>query len=520
MAIDTTKEWLDWNDPLYQSIASSTGQSGGERIRNPYYVKPALTGERVDNPYDDFPDDPNFADERMSAVSEGYYANQDLSGWEGAVGSGQPYVSPYSGISYDTDPKHVGSVNADTFVPDYNPQPGDSGSLFDRFAKGVGTVGPAVAGMLAPGIGNAFWAGGGALAAAGSGTGGALSGIGGWGLGGGGIGAATNAALGAGIGGTVGGTVGGMLGSGGAIGGAPSVGSGFGGAVGGTGAGSLIPGISNPMALAGGVSLASGIFKSVIAKKAAEDQAAAALEASGMTADAAREAARMQLEAMDKAVQAQQMSSQDAIAELRRQFNVSSDLLAPWVTSGRNINEELTRRVMAGPGEFTESPGYQFRLQEGLDAVKAQMGPRYGVVSGPTIKASQQYASDLASQEHGTFLNQYYQSLNPLQTGSEQGRLAAGAVGAGAQGVGGNVANIMTGTASNLGNLYTGGAQAAGQYGLAGAQAGAGGVQQAAAARASGYIDPTEMITGSVGNMANEYMKMQMWKNMGLFDNK
>lgn len=55
-------------------------------------------------------------------------------------------------------------------------------------------------------------------------------------------------------------------------------------------------------------------------------------------------------------------------------------------------------------GGFTKTPGYDFRLREGQDAIQASAAARGGLNSGATMQALQRDAQDYASAEYGNFL--------------------------------------------------------------------------------------------------------------------
>lgn len=60
---------------------------------------------------------------------------------------------------------------------------------------------------------------------------------------------------------------------------------------------------------------------------------------------------------------------------------------------------------------FTASPGYQFRLQEGVNALDRSAASRGMLNSGAQMKALSQYGQGLASEEYGNWLQQL-QGLN------------------------------------------------------------------------------------------------------------
>lgn len=72
-----------------------------------------------------------------------------------------------------------------------------------------------------------------------------------------------------------------------------------------------------------------------------------------------------------------------------------------------------TGLIQQGPGEFTESPSYQFALQQGLQGQQRAASATGRLGSGAYLKDATRFAEGLASQEYGNFLNRYYQSLDP-----------------------------------------------------------------------------------------------------------
>ena len=64
---------------------------------------------------------------------------------------------------------------------------------------------------------------------------------------------------------------------------------------------------------------------------------------------------------------------------------------------------------------FETSPGYEFRMDEGMKALENSAAARSGVLSGAQIKATQQYAQNTASAEYQNYMNQL---LGIVNTGS------------------------------------------------------------------------------------------------------
>jgi len=94
---------------------------------------------------------------------------------------------------------------------------------------------------------------------------------------------------------------------------------------------------------------------------------------------------------------------------------------------------------------FQKSPGYQFRLQQGQDALQATQAARGGLLSGGAMKEMNQYSQGIASDEYGNYINQ-------LQTLAGMGQQSAN-----------NMSNIEMGMGTQIAD-YTG------QHGMFAAQ--------------------------------------------------
>lgn len=74
-----------------------------------------------------------------------------------------------------------------------------------------------------------------------------------------------------------------------------------------------------------------------------------------------------------------------------------------------------------GQFNFEESPSYQFRKQQGMDGIQSSAAAQGGLLSGSTLKALNNYNSNLASQEYGNAHNQYLQNEGLRQTEAQMG---------------------------------------------------------------------------------------------------
>ena len=106
---------------------------------------------------------------------------------------------------------------------------------------------------------------------------------------------------------------------------------------------------------------------------------------------------------------------------------------------------------------FTKTPGYDFRLGQGYDAIESSAAGRGGLYSGATMRRLQEYGQDYASNEYNNFLNR-------LASGAGAGQAAAGNQAAAGQNfaAGGanalaNIGNAQAASAIGVGNAWQGG---------------------------------------------------------------
>jgi hypothetical protein len=196
------------------------------------------------------------------------------------------------------------------------------------------------------------------------------------------------------------------------------------------------------------VTVGSAYMGSQASKSAASTQANAAAQAS----DAQRAMFERQVELQEPFRQAG-LKGQNRLLEL---LGLGEDKTAPGY--GKYATAEF------GMDKFTADPGYAFRMSEGMKALERSAAARGGLLSGATLKGTQRYGQDLASQEYQNAFNRYQAeragTLNPYQALAGTAQTSA---------------NVLTGAAGNLGQqlgsniIGAGNAQAAGQIGQANA---------------------------------------------------
>lgn len=123
---------------------------------------------------------------------------------------------------------------------------------------------------------------------------------------------------------------------------------------------------------------------------------------------------------------------------------VPASAAAPGGTSTAPVNSQnvLNSPLLRAPttADFQSSPGYNFQLQQGTNAITNNASALGGVNSGNTLKALQGYGTGLANQDYWNFYNAFTGNQNRVAT--SLGSLA---------GAGQNAAANLGSAGSNLG---------------------------------------------------------------------
>jgi hypothetical protein len=165
-----------------------------------------------------------------------------------------------------------------------------------------------------------------------------------------------------------------------------------------------------------------------------------------------------------KAAKAQTQLGQQALQLQQQMYNQGRADLAPWrEAGGQAIGQGL---AMLQPGyDYTASPGYQFRLGEGLRGVENSAAARGLLQSGGTLKGIDKYAEGLAASD----FNDQFNRTMAVAGGGQQAATSTGQFGQNYASAGGNILN---------------------------------GIGQA---KASGYAGQNQAIQGTLGNLMSIY---------------
>src|SRR5690349_5537643 len=142
--------------------------------------------------------------------------------------------------------------------------------------------------------------------------------------------------------------------------------------------------------------------------------------------------------------------------DVRSGFGQAINTLSPFASSNA-LMQLYDMGGVARPGESaarpydfqSTDPSYQWRLEQGQQALDRSAASRGMLLSGAQVKASENYGQNAASQEYG---NQF-QRVAGLASGAQQ---AAGAVADLQRGQGTALADLATGRGTALANLATG----------------------------------------------------------------
>lgn len=145
----------------------------------------------------------------------------------------------------------------------------------------------------------------------------------------------------------------------------------------------------------------------------------------------------------------------DTNAMLQGQYEQNREDLEPWRTTGSQALEAIknTPDFEFTPESFEalKDPSYEFRKQEGINALDRSAASRGRVLSGGQDRAITRYGSDLASQEYGNAFNRakttYDTNLNTQKSLAGVGQSATNQLVSSGNNLTNNIANnSMQGT--------------------------------------------------------------------------
>lgn len=125
------------------------------------------------------------------------------------------------------------------------------------------------------------------------------------------------------------------------------------------------------------------------------------------------------------------------------QYDQTRADFAPWRAAGQDALGQLMQGVGQQPTaeEVMNTPGYQFGLQQGQQAIDRQIARGGGRISGAAIKAAGRFGTDYATSGYNAAYQRGQDRLNRLAAIAGLGQTATGASAA----AGANSANAISG---------------------------------------------------------------------------
>lgn len=239
---------------------------------------------------------------------------------------------------------------------------------------------------------------------------------------------------------------------------------------------------------------------------------AAGIGGAAISSHAAGKAANTQAGAANYAADLQKQESDKALAFQQQQWDTQQKNMAPWLQTGQSALGQL-HYLTKTPGQglltpfqapdsvtMQNDPGYQERLKQGQQMLENSAAAHGGLLSGNTAQAEQKFGQDYASNEYSNVYNRAFNTFHSNQT-DQFNRLAA------LSGVGQQTASTLgqqgQSAANNVGNIML----------TTGAQQGQD-AQNAAAARASGYVGGANAWSGALSGGANNISQLMMMQQM------
>ncbi len=244
-------------------------------------------------------------------------------------------------------------------------------------------------------------------------------------------------------------------------------------------------------------------MQSDAALKAAQMGADGAFAAAGMVAHASQYGANLQFEASEK-----------AIAEQKRQFDTTTEMLSPYVETGtrflEDVNEASTLEGFADRlRKISDTDIYSDLVNDRQAAASGALGQSGLTRSG----AAAQQAADISTQLAMAIEGQdYSRKVNQVNVGQAAAARQANIN----MGYAGSVSNILTGTAQGMSNTIVQGAGQSAGYMNQGSTAAAQGVMNAAYYGGQGIMGSANAIGAGMINSANAMMANRQNNNQML----
>lgn len=211
----------------------------------------------------------------------------------------------------------------------------------------------------------------------------------------------------------------------------------------------------NPIVGLAGATVGGSLISANAAKSAAKTQSAAADRAAEAQLQAARESNQLQKDIFDRQVSLQEPFRQAGMTGQNRLM----EMLGLGGNTGAQGYGSLMRDFSMA--DFQADPGYQFRQDQGMQAIDRLYGGRQ---SGRAMKDAMRFNQGLADQSYQDAFNRFQTNrankLKPLQSLAGLAQSTSDAIGSAASTYGTNVGNTLMGAATRSQDALMGGANA------------------------------------------------------------
>lgn len=136
-------------------------------------------------------------------------------------------------------------------------------------------------------------------------------------------------------------------------------------------------------------------------------------------------------------------------SDLSGQMNPAINAYNPYTQGGANAQGLLNRFLTGNPStrtaDYIKTPGYDFRYNEGMNALDRSASARGNLLSGAAAKEAMRYGQGMAQQGYDSYLDRLSQSSNQgLNAVNAQGNLRQ------------NYGNALANTSTNRANAFSG----------------------------------------------------------------
>lgn len=206
--------------------------------------------------------------------------------------------------------------------------------------------------------------------------------------------------------------------------------------------------------------------------------AIAGIAGASMQSGAAKDAGQLQYDAAHEANQLQGRMWDEQKQMYQDQMHQQRSDSEPWRQAGMGALSQLQDPSLNrtfGASDFQKDPGYDFRMQQGQQALDRSAAARGGAGGGAAMKAMARYGQDYASNEYQNAYNRFNTDrdsrLNRLSSLAGVGQTATAQLGNNSAAMTGQLGSLGSAYAGNMGNNLMGAANAQGAAGIAGANA-------------------------------------------------